>query len=146
MTFDIICMIFACCLLVYTLVNAAVTYQKARKSGILKFCTRFGKWYYLLIILFVCLWIYAAFRYGLKPLYIAFPMLLGVNALVTTGYLTSEGWYGIGDKRPRKLISKTGNHELWFYFENNYLFLHIPDTPQNRQKFRELLIRKEEVL
>ncbi|GEM_PF-5163001 len=142
-------------LFAYTLICLPLTYRKAKKSGIVKFHFRHGRFYYILgsVVIF---WGIALLTYYIQQadfwhviFYIGYILVMIICAVSEMGYITNDGWYGINDKHPRKLISKTGNHELWFYFagsKNNYLFLHIPDTPENRQKFRELLIRKEELL
>ena len=156
MTADIIFLILpfpaGIVLFISILINSVPVYRKAKQSGILKFHFQHGRFYYILCAVGIFCEITATVIYLKENDFwhviscIGYILMLTVCAVSATGYITNDGWYGIGDKRPRKLISKTGNHELWFYFENNHLFLHLPDTPENRQKFKELLIRKEEVL
>jgi len=159
MTLDSICLILpfliGIAFLINMLINIIPVYRKAKQSGILKFHLRHGRFYYILCAVGIfCEMIVIVSYLKTNDLWhiiscIGYILMITACAVSAMGYITNDGWYGILDKHPQKIVSKTGNHELWFYFagnKNNDLFLHIPDTPQNRQKFRNLLIRKEEVL
>ncbi len=130
------------------LISIIPVYRKAKQSGILKFHLRYGRFYYILCAIGIFCEIAAIVSYlQTNDLWhiiscIGYILMITICAVSAMGYITNDGWYGIFDKHPQKIVSKTGNHELWFYFagsKNNDLFLHLPDTPQNRQKFRELL-------
>ena len=159
MILDIVCLILpflvGMVFFIKILISIVPVYRKAKQSGLLKFHLRHGMIYYILCAVGIFCEIAAIVSYlKTNDLWhviscIGYILMITACAVSAMGYITNDGWYGILDKHPQKIVSKTGNHELWFYFagnKNNCLFLHIPDTPENRQKFRELLIRKEELL
>lgn len=77
--------------------------------------------------------------------YLGAALCYGCTLLLWMGFVTKEGWLGMTERKPRRLIPAEKDHELQFFIgkTKDKPLLRVPDTPENREKYAALLDRDE---